>query len=291
MGYWGALIYSLNSELTVLIFNELFSAASEGEGRKNWREYSTFELFLVNMPFNIFGAGVATILLVLLLPERSFSVHCLIPVTYQSSLTYFACSVLDVAFLVNETSVGSVGMFILLAFFLKIDRTLDTLKQVILSNDSLTENSLDEALVSCRKIQLQLCLFNQKFMNMNYLMKLFDMIAIVSCYYVAIVYHDQNPRFAFSSLLLGLNMMTGFLLLFDKAFEIPMKMQDVKGEISLASHILKKPGSRKYVRCRVTSLQSVGVKMGGFSTLERQSTPNFLHFIVSTVTDLIVATQ
>ncbi|CAG7729759.1 unnamed protein product [Allacma fusca] len=243
------------------------------------------------MPFNVFGAGVATILLVLLLPERAFSVHCLIPVTYQSSLTYFACSVLDIAFLLNQTSVGSLGMFILLAFFLKIDRSLDTLKQVIQSEYSGPENSLREALVSCRKIQLELCLFNHKFRNMNYFNKLFDMIATVACYYVAIVNYDRNPRFALGFSLLGLNVMTGFLLLFNKAFKIPMKMDNVKGEISLASHILKKPGSRKYVHCRVTSIQNVGVEMGGFSTLERQSTPNFLHFIVSTVTDLIVATQ
>ncbi|CAG7729756.1 unnamed protein product [Allacma fusca] len=243
------------------------------------------------MPFNVFGAGVATILLVLLLPERSFSVHCLIPVTYQSSMTYFACSVLDVAFLVNQTSVGSLGMFVLLSFFLKIDGSLDTLKQVIQNDDSWPENSLNEALVSCRKIQLELCLFNGKFRNLNYFTKLFDMIATVACYYVAIVNYDRNPRFALVFSLLGLNIMTGFLLLFNKAFKIPMKMDDVKREISLASHVLKDSSSRKYVRCRITSMQNVGVEMGGFSTLERQSTPNFLDFIVSSVVDLIVATQ
>ncbi|CAG7820024.1 unnamed protein product, partial [Allacma fusca] len=166
------------------------------------------------MPFMIFGAGVATILLVLFLPERSFSVHCLIPVTYQSSMTYFACSVVDVAFLVNTTSTGSVGMFIILAFFLKIDGSLDALipGQNSERYSNWRETFLNSSIDSCKKIQLELQLYNHKFMNMNYFIKLFDMVMPTICFYFAIVYYDQHPKFALNFLMIGLDVMMGFVL-------------------------------------------------------------------------------
>ena len=79
--------------------------------------------------------------------------------------------------------------------------------------------------------------------------------------------------------------------MYAKAFAIPAGLDDVKTTLRGRICLLNNVTDRNVLRRKVKSMPCVGIKVGDFHTLERESTPIFVHYVVTNIVNLLVTFQ
>ncbi|CAG7723525.1 unnamed protein product [Allacma fusca] len=185
-------------------------------------------------------------------------------------------------------------LFVKLSFFLTFNARIDSLQQSIRS--TLRESILkkfEEAFKCCRELQLLILLFNHCNSSLIFGYKLFCLnISIVSIY-LALRLFPVHPLISSCCLYIGVYTMVGFVIIYDKAFVIPQKVEDVKAEMIVALKSNCDMGLLDRIRLekQLRSIRDVGVKCGNFSTLERYSSLVFLHFVITSIASLLVSSE
>ena len=75
---------------------------------------------------------------------------------------------------------------------------------------------------------------------------------------------------------------------YEKAFKVPALFTQIKSLLQVQASMLGAP-ERRLVRRQVTSIQPEGIKVGEFHTLERTSTPVFLHYVLVNIASMLLA--
>ncbi|CAG7823135.1 unnamed protein product [Allacma fusca] len=142
-----------------------------------------------------------------------------------------------------------------LMFFESINNALNSEIHLLRSNMKQSAINLQQKFIMCRETQLLINLFNQGYSSIIYLFKMFFLFLAIGCTYFGI-------RCASTHLIMSI-----FL--------------NSIGD-GLAS---------KYFQKRVASIRSVGIQVGGFHTMERESTPTFVDFAVRFVSSLLITSH
>jgi hypothetical protein len=151
---------------------------------------------------------------------------------------------------------------------------------------------------SCRKLkklQLLIQLFNQ----LNAYTVLFlkvgcNVIAILSAF-CAVRFSHQPPLATFC-LILVLDALVVFGGFYNSTFAIPQNFERTKKRLLIGSKVLSLRGrgavevemATAIIVWEVASVRPLGIKVGDFRQLERQSTPNFIMFVLFNVGRLLV---
>ena len=69
---------------------------------------------------------------------------------------------------------------------------------------------------------------------------------------------------------------------------VPTMIQDIKKTMKLSASKECRKAVRKVMVRQLASIPLVGIKVGEFHTLERVSTPVFLHYIVTNIVGILV---
>jgi hypothetical protein len=147
-----------------------------------------------------------------------------------------------------------------------------------------------------RKLQHLIQLFNLS----NAFIVLFikvaaDSLAIISVF-LAIRISFPHPLVTIFCLAFAADAILVFIGLYNSTFAIPQDFKRTKKRIRLACKLLalrrrgavdEETGASIIVR-EVASVRAVGIKVGDFRHLERQSTPNFLMFVLFNTGRLLV---
>ena len=98
-----------------------------------------------------------------------------------------------------------------------------------------------------------------------------------------------QPILAMFFLALGFDCTTYYIVMWDNAFLIPVMMAELKDQIGVATALGKADHSHQYVRRVLRSIPDVGMSVGGFRNMERDSTLIFMDFVLKNVVSLLMA--
>ena len=100
---------------------------------------------------------------------------------------------------------------------------------------------------------------------------------------------SDHGTLAYVFLYLGLIPSLIFVILFDKAFKIPGQIERFKAGLRLkCERIQLNKMGKSYLRQKIGSVPNLGVKVGGFNIMERESTPRFINFLLYQVSGLLI---
>lgn len=143
-----------------------------------------------------------------------------------------------------------------------------------------------------RPIQLQVAIFNEAFAYVIYTLKLMCLALIIFGLSFSVRFHVANPAISGNSTFYGVYTAVLFIVFYDKVFEMPEKINNFKRNAILAAcgtPSCRRNGMCKIIRLTVTSIPAVGIKVGGFGYLERQSTPIFMDFNFRGIFTILIA--
>ena len=103
-------------------------------------------------------------------------------------------------------------------------------------------------------------------------------------------YFHANPYLGLFNLAIAVYGTVAFLALYDHAFAIPRKALELKRRTSMQLQLFfTKRGRRvRGLRFTLESVPELGIKLGGFNFLERESTPIFLEYVTNRVAGLLM---
>ena len=153
------------------------------------------------------------------------------------------------------------------------------------------EFTYDTAMVDVkrlRKLQLYVKWFNEAHCHLIFLLKLCCITLCILNGYAAIAHFSEHPVFGILYYILLLDLTLLYSIVYQKAFEIPSRFTQTVQKFLVH---LPKGGSRKAeaVAKELRSIQRLGIKVGGFHTFERASTPVFMDYVVTNVVNMLVA--
>ena len=155
------------------------------------------------------------------------------------------------------------------------------------------ESSLRSIGAECtkmRRIQLKLKLFNYLYSDIVYLTKQgLAICGVVFLFFGIRLLLSDHGTLAYVFLYLGLIPSLIFVILFDKAFKIPGQIERFKAGLRLkCERIQLNKMGKTYLRQKIGSVPNLGVNVGGFNIMERESTPRFVNFLLYQVSSLLI---
>ena len=85
------------------------------------------------------------------------------------------------------------------------------------------------------------------------------------------------------------NLALTYTSLYEKAFRIPALFHEARMLMRLRSSDGKIGAGGKILKMQLKSIPVVGIKVGDFHMLERESTPVFLDYVLTNVVNMLVA--
>ncbi|CAG7729102.1 unnamed protein product, partial [Allacma fusca] len=228
---WSTSLYLVWPETTVLIFNEMFNYEDRQKKqdrensnvKMNWKSYSLQELFVIIAPCTLYGATFVGGFVFLLKPRRIFTVFTLVrQLGFEHTYLYAACTGLDIFLLIFPTSVSAVGIFFQVLFFLRVFSLVEEKTQSLLNPGSVSfdiSERIASGLKLCRRLQLEIQLFNHNFAYVCFSYKIYGITSSILYWFAAFKFHSKYPVEGAAYFILGLDFVILFVLMYDKAFE------------------------------------------------------------------------
>ena len=141
---------------------------------------------------------------------------------------------------------------------------------------------------SLRLIQMYVNMTNLINCYLIFSMKLANMGNSIGTGYAAIAHFGAYPVLGVMCYLIFLNSAFVYILCYDKAFKVPVLFQRVTQRAMLVTHVGNAEASKIFKR-QMRSFPRVGIKVGEFNMMERESTMNYIDFVLNNIVSLLVA--
>ncbi|CAG7725109.1 unnamed protein product [Allacma fusca] len=134
---------------------------------------------------------------------------------------------------------------------------------------------------------LEIRFYNHTYSSTNYVVKMIWLLISIAGIFVGIRCWHVSLGLSISMLSFGIDGIVIFTLFMGRAYEVPEKVQQLK--LSLLSKTGKLPlNERIYLQRVVKRIPTCGIRAGSFYTLDRSTTPTFVHYVIAQVCGLLV---
>ena len=106
--------------------------------------------------------------------------------------------------------------------------------------------------------------------------------------YAAVAHFSDYPIFGVMYYVVFCEAFFFYAVLYQKGFKVPGLIIKAKIACRLRARSLNNKAERDGMRKKLRSIPPVGVKVGEFHTLERTSTPVFLHYVLVNIVNMLV---
>ena len=127
-----------------------------------------------------------------------------------------------------------------------------------------------------RRLQLHIKLVNIVNRNLIFTWKFLSIGMCIMSGYAAIAHFRENPLFGVLYYGIFIDVALFYTIPYEKAFKVPALFDHIKSLLQVQVSRHGNGAVRKILRRQVRSIQSEGIKVGEFHTLERTSRPVFL---------------
>ena len=150
-------------------------------------------------------------------------------------------------------------------------------------------SQLRHALKSLRRLQLYVTFLNLVNRNVIFTFKLFCIGTCIVSGYAAIAHFEKYPIFGVVFYVIFFDALQIYVVLYEKGFKVPALFEKAKDELMLRSSEKLGKAERNMLQMQLRSIPSMGIKVGEFHMLERNSTPVFLHYVLTNIVNMLVA--
>ena len=140
-----------------------------------------------------------------------------------------------------------------------------------------------------RCIQLYVTVLNKVNRYLIFTYKVLSLGMTIVSGYAAIAHFRDHPMFGAMFYTLFCDGTLVYGLLYESAFKVPELFRRARSLLRLQGNGARFGFQRKMLARQASSIQPVGIKVGDFHTLERLSTPMFLHYVLNNVVSMLVA--
>lgn len=171
-----------------------------------------------------------------------------------------------------------------------IDAINHNLHEALLASSEQSNVALRKATKALRSLQLYIRLLNTLNRHLIFTVKIFSISTCVISGYAAIAHFTDYPIFGVMYYVITVEGMLIYPLVYAKGVKIPGIFQKVRSLLRVVGRGLADHGYCKELERQLASVPPVvGIQVGGFHVLERNSIPVFLHYIVTNIVNMIVA--
>ena len=139
-----------------------------------------------------------------------------------------------------------------------------------------------------REVHLALKIFNLSAAGIIFSHKLLSLCGgIVGLYFLLrlILFQPLLSLFFFA---LAFDSIVFYTVIWDNACLIPVLMKEMKNQFDMAAAVVRAVNTHQYWRSVSRSIPCIGVSVGGFRGMERDSTPILVEFVVRNVVSLLM---
>ena len=142
---------------------------------------------------------------------------------------------------------------------------------------------------SLRCLQLYIQLLNLVNRHLIFTCKVVCLGISITSGYAAIAHFEDHHVYGIMYVVVCLNCIMVYTLLYDKAFRTPNLLTNVKAAFRLNVNRNTNRFQRKIMERQVLSIPALGVKVGTFHVMERTSTPVFLDYVLNNIVSMLLA--
>ena len=150
-------------------------------------------------------------------------------------------------------------------------------------------NRIKTAYDSLRHLQLYMTVLNIVNRNIIFANKVLRVGLCIVSGYAGIAHFKDHPVFGMTYYIIFLDCALVYCIIYAKAFRIPLLVQKTSMSVGVLGSRLSNRAERSLVRKWLKSIPPLGIQVGSFHTLERTSTPVFLHHVLVNVVNMLVA--
>ncbi|CAG7667499.1 unnamed protein product [Allacma fusca] len=277
-------------EIFIAIFNRLLV---DNSNPKKFIDLTQQEKIAITIPYNFMLMPVLQLGIILYDPLAQYFMFGMMSSQWQTPFFLHFFIILESVILATILAGQSLIVFMLLLFFQRCNTNVSNglaSLSLRIGRHFISSRDLWRAYRDVRELQTWLHLFNSAFRYNIFTAKFFCVtISIVYVSFGVITFYSKALYPIY--LLIGVEMVAVYVVLFDKAFIIPSGINKYKRKILSVASILCKQ-HEAMIRRKVISIPVVGFHIGQFHLLERASSPNFLRFVsINTMRVLIACKQ
>ena len=216
------------------------------------------------------------------------------PTIYSSLPEEFKTPLWFVLCLLQETIKMIYGAFSA-SFIFQLHTLLPTRLAGVLKALAVSAKSCDGSPTKVHKIigeihvvQLLVNLFNVGHQNVTYCIKLLCIAGSIVNGYGAIVHGREDVVFLLFTSCVTFDLVLFYALVYEKAFAIPDGFERVKQALTYEIQVMQNGRRKKILGKQLKAVRSVGLKVGDFHVLERESTPVFVDYVLRNIVNLLV---
>ena len=242
-------------------------------------------------------ASVGVLLLLLIYSveqDLSGSIYSSLPAKFKTPLWFSFCMLQEA----NQFVYSMFSVSLIFQLHILLPTTLNRILKKLPQNSTrygtdpqitrLTPLNASRIIGQIRVIQIVVNLFNLGHRNVIYALKL-ACIGLASVNgYAAIAWGTDNVIFTMLASVIANNVIFFYGFVYEKAFAIPDGVKNVKRKLRVQVQACRNVRTRKYLCRRIDSVPSLGLKVGEFHVLERESTPIFVDYVVKNIVNLLV---
>ena len=139
-----------------------------------------------------------------------------------------------------------------------------------------------------RRLQLFVTILNLVNRYLIFTCKLHCIGLAIVTGYAAIAHFTEYPVFGVMYYVIFFDLLLMYALVYEKAFKVAELFEKAKSTLILQSRRSVGGVDWNVLRRQVRSVPPVGIKVGDFHMMERNSTPVYLHYILTNVVNMLV---
>ena len=148
-----------------------------------------------------------------------------------------------------------------------------------------------DSLKSLRRLQLYILLLNIVNRQLIFTWKIVCIGICIVSGYAGIAHFSEHVVFGIMYYALLFEGSLIYTLMYEKGFKVPTLFGKTRTLLMLRANRNVSRADWKVLKRRLISIPSMGIKVGGFHTLERTSTPVFLNYVLTNVVSMLVALE
>ena len=156
-------------------------------------------------------------------------------------------------------------------------------------SDSGAMTRIQRAYKSICSLQIFILLFNKVNRHIIFAEKLLCIGCSITGGYAAIAHFKIHPIFGVMYYVIFIDASLIYALVYEKGFQVSDTFQKAKTLLRFHATRNGRVGERKILEKQFMSIPPVGIKVGEFHSLERTSTPVFLHYVLMNVVNMLMA--
>ncbi|CAG7728589.1 unnamed protein product, partial [Allacma fusca] len=169
--------------------------------------------------------------------------------------------------------------FIQLLVFQKVLTTCNSQLEQYRFSKLVTTDEIISSVRTCRKLHILIGLFNTAFAYVTFTYKLGCTSGAIISLYFTIKFYEGLPIDSLANLIIAIDALLGFCIIFGHAFEIPGKNEELKKTILGEAVKCNFKTIKESTRRELNSIPELGIKVGR-NTFQRASTTQFVDFVL-----------